>query len=332
MAVVTNIRGSSFRRPGAKLLVEDDAWCVGGVSGGCLEHDVREHALAVIRSGETRVLHYDTSDEASRIWGLGLGCDGEVDIVVLPISPASALGPWSEVRRLLDGDLPLVLAMVAESGVGGGVAAAACGRLVDGLGDLHASAELEDAMRLALDRGHSGLHEVGGRRVFCDVLQPPSKLLVCGAGDDARPLVTFAARVGFRVIVADHRPAYLQVELPEAHRLVLQRPDEPGDLPADEDTFAVVKTHSRLHDIAWVKRLLETSVRYIGILGPRARIRSIVEEVGGVSDARVFGPVGLDLGADGAEQVALSAVAEVLTVRSQRRPIHLRERSGPIHV
>jgi xanthine/CO dehydrogenase XdhC/CoxF family maturation factor len=335
LAVVTHIRGSAYRRPGAKLLVEEDGCGVGAVSGGCLEADVREHGLAVIRSGHSRVLHYDTRADDSRVWGLGLGCDGEVDLVVLPISPESALGPWSQVRRLLDGDVALVLGMVAENRAGGGVvAASASGRVVDGLGDVAGPEGLEVALGLALKRGQSGLHEVGQRGVFFDVLQPPPKLLVCGAGDDARPLVAFAANVGFRVIVVDHRPAYLTAELlPEAERLVLQRADEPGgDLPEDANTYAVVKTHSLPHDTAWVKRLLGTSVRYVGILGPRARTRQMVEDVEAEGDERVFGPVGLDLGADGAEQVALSAVAELLTVRSRREPIHLRERSAAMHV
>ncbi len=328
LAVVTRIRGSAYRRPGAKLLVEDTGAALGGISGGCLEEDVRQQGLVVLRSGRARLVHYDTSDDETRVWGLGLGCDGEVDLVVLPISPATALGPWTRVRELLDGDAPVVLATFAEDGAGGGVLATCAGSSIDGLGEPAAAIEVEAAARGALERGRSGLQNVSQRRVFTDVLMPPPKLLVCGAGEDARPLVALAASVGFRVIVVDHRAAHLTTELlPEAQRLVLQRADDPGtNLPSDAETYAVVKTHSLKHDTAWVRRLIRSGARYVGILGPRARTRRILEEVGAGGDGRVFGPVGLDLGADGAEQVAVSVVAELLAVRAQREPVHLRER------
>jgi len=333
LAVVTQIRGSSYRRPGAKLLIEEDGGIVGGVSGGCLEEDVRQQGLAVLVGGRARVLHYDTSDDETRVWGLGLGCDGEVDLVVLPISPAAALGPWAQVRRLLDGDLAIVLATFAEAGAGGGVLVTdGSARLVDGLGEETAADDVETAALIALRRGRSRLQTVGKRQVFADVLLPPPKLLVCGAGEDARPLVALAASVGFRVIVADHRAAHLTAELlPEAQRLILRRAEEAGEIPTDADTYAIVKTHSLKEDIAWVRRLIRTEVPYVGILGPRARTRRILEEVAAEGDDRVFGPVGLDLGADGAEQVSVSAVAELLAARARREPVHLRDRLAAMH-
>jgi xanthine/CO dehydrogenase XdhC/CoxF family maturation factor len=334
VAVVTQIRGSAYRRPGAKLLVQEDGDVLGGVSGGCLEEDVRQQGLHVLRSGRARVLHYETGDDETRVWGLGLGCDGQVDLVVFPITPPAALGPWTQVKALLTRDVPVVLASFAEDGAAGGVlASTGSGPPVDALGEPAMAAEVDAAARRVLAQGRSALLTVGDRRVFADVLTPPPKLLVCGAGEDARPVVALASTVGYRVIVADHRAGYLSAErLPDAHRLVLWRGDEPGDeLPSDANTYAVVMTHSLKRDTAWVRRLLETGVRYVGILGPRARTLRILEEVGAEGDARVFGPVGLDLGAEGAEQVAVSVVAELLSVRSQREPIHLFERGRAVH-
>lgn len=334
LAVVTQIRGSAYRRPGAKLLIEGDGGVLGGVSGGCLEEDVRQQGLAVVRSGRARQLHYDTSDGETRVWGLGLGCDGQIDLMLLPISPEAAQGPWAQVRGLLDGDAPVVLAAFAEDGASGGVLAmAGRERRVDALGEPLAADGVESAALSALKSGRSCLQSVGPRRVFADVLLPPPKLLVCGAGEDARPLVSLAAGVGFRVIVADHRAAHLTPELlPEAFRLVPGRADGPDDdLPSDRETYAVVKTHSLEQDTAWVRRLLRTGVAYVGILGPRARTLRILDDVGAEGDGRVFGPVGLDLGADGPEQVAVSVVAELLAVRSGRQPVHLRERTVAMH-
>jgi xanthine/CO dehydrogenase XdhC/CoxF family maturation factor len=175
---------------------------------------------------------------------------------------------------------------------------------------------------------------VDSRQLFTEVLVPPPKLLVCGAGDDARPLVELATRVGFRVYVADHRTANLTAErFPAARKLLKLRPQHPSpELPADETTYAVVQTHALEHDKGWVNRLLATKVPYVGVLGPRARIRKILADLDAVNSERVYGPVGLDIGADGPEQVALSVVAEVLAVFSQRQSGHLREREAALHV
>jgi xanthine dehydrogenase accessory factor len=344
LAMVTQISGSAYRRPGAKLLVESGGSFLGSISGGCLEEDVREIGLGVLDSGASRLLHYDTGTDETKLWGLGLGCDGEVDILVQPISAADGAGEggvWTRVRALLDGDAPFALAtMVDVDGgrPGGTIVVGARGRLAGALRDQGPETDaLEaEAVRLAsvaLVSGRSRFDTLGARRVFTDVLLPPPKLLVCGAGDDARPTVALAALVGFRVSVADHRPAYLTAErFPEAQRLFPIRPEEeaPG-LPGDGDTYAVIKTHSLMRDTAWVKRLAATDIHYLGVLGPRARIEKIAAELGMQGDPRLFGPIGVDIGADGPEQVGLSIVAELLAVHAHRKPRHLRERAESIH-
>jgi xanthine dehydrogenase accessory factor len=344
LAMVTQISGSAYRRPGAKLLVEAGGSFLGSISGGCLEEDVREIGLGVLDSGTTRLLHYDTGTDETKLWGLGLGCDGEVDILVRPISAADAAGEdglWTCVRALLDGDAPFALATLvdAEGGrPGDTVVVGARGRLTGALRDQGPeTAVLEsEVIRLAsaaLASGRSRFDTLGARRLFTDVLLPPPKLLVCGGGDDARPTVALGAMMGFRVSVADHRSAYLTAErFPEAQRLFLIRPEEaaPG-LPGDTDTYAVIKTHSLMRDTAWVKRLAATAIHYLGVLGPRARIEKIAAELGMQGDPRLFGPIGVDIGADGPEQVGLSIVAELLAVHAHRKPRHLRERMESIH-
>jgi len=334
LAIVTRIRGSAYRRAGAKLLIEDSGAVLGGVSGGCLEEDVRQIGLQVLRSGRSRALHYETGDDDTKVWGLGLGCDGEVDIAVHPVTVAAAQGTWTRVRGLLDGDAPFALSTVVEdAGPGHTVVVGESGRLAGGLEDGAADAEVDAAAVAALRARRSGLHPAGARTMFTEVLLPPPNLLVCGAGDDARPLVAFAAAVGFRVFVVDHRSAHLTTQrFPDARRLLLLRPDESSaELPSDRRTYAVVKTHSLKKDSEWVARLVPTDVPYIGVLGPRARTDRIVTELGIGNRERVFGPVGLDLGADGPEQIAVSILAELLAVWSGREPRHLRERAVAVH-
>jgi xanthine/CO dehydrogenase XdhC/CoxF family maturation factor len=163
-------------------------------------------------------------------------------------------------------------------------------------------------------------------------LLPPPHLIVCGAGDDARPLAAYAADAGFRVTVVDHRPGLLEpAGFRQAARLVVARAEEPIELPPAERSLAVVKTHSLAHARAWVRRLLAAGLPYVGILGPRARSEEILREIDAADASRVFGPVGLDIGADGPRQVALSIVAELLAFTARRQPRHLCERREAIH-
>jgi xanthine dehydrogenase accessory factor len=337
LAVVTRIEGSAYRRPGAKLLIEDEGNTVGGVSGGCLEQDVREVGLQVSRQRRSRTLHYDTYDDDSKVWGFGLGCDGKVDVLVQPLAVGvnGAHDPvWPAIRDALRGDCAFAVSMVVEDdGPGGMLVVGPSGRRAGTLGGPAVDAEVEAIALAALGAGHSNLTPLAARLVFTEVLIPPPRLLICGAGDDARPIAALAATVGFRVTVADHRPAYLTTErFPTAQERLAIRPEQPSaELRVDRTTYVVVKTHSLRHDTAWVQRLMRTDAAYVGVLGPRARIQKILKESGMDGQGRIFGPVGLDLGADGPEQVALSVVAEILAVSSGRVPRHLREREGTLH-
>jgi xanthine/CO dehydrogenase XdhC/CoxF family maturation factor len=333
LATVVGIRGSAYRRPGARLLIAPDGAGLGGVSGGCLEEDVREVGLLVGRSGRSRLLHYETGADDTRVWGLGLGCDGEVDILVQPVPPEAALGAWTRARDLLEGAAPFAIASPLVEGGGAEVLVVGeQGRLAGGFDDAAREAEALAVATAALRAGREGAARQG--RLFVESLSPPPTLLLCGAGDDARPLAAAASTVGFRVVVADHRAAYATRErFPQAHRVLLASPaDASGELPGDRRTHAVVMTHSLKRDTEWVRCLAATDVAYLGVLGPRARTERIVAGLPpGVRAERIFGPVGLDLGAEGPEQVALSIVAEVLAVVAGREPRHLRERALGVH-
>jgi xanthine/CO dehydrogenase XdhC/CoxF family maturation factor len=184
---------------------------------------------------------------------------------------------------------------------------------------------------LAASPGESRVEERGASTVFVDVLSPPPSLLIFGAGDDSRPLASLAREAGFQVTVVDHRRGFLTAErFPPPARLVLRRATE-GVPKLTRQHFAVVETHSLQHDRDWMRALLQQPLAYLGLLGPRARKEHLFEELGVPDPERVYAPVGLDLGAEGPEQVAVSIVAEMLAVRAGRHPAHLREKRGGIH-
>ena len=300
LATVVRISGSAYRRPGARFLIEESGETLGSVSGGCLEADVREVARDVMATGKPSLRHYSTGSDEDVVWGLGLGCNGLVDVFIQPATEGPLAAVADRLRELLAGDAPFAIAVTLASG--------------------------EVSLR-------EPPHGVTDGEVFVDVLRPPPHLVVCGAGDDARPLVAYAADAGFRVTLIDHRPALLDPSwFPQAARMIAARAEQPDvPLPPAERSLAVVKTHSLNQDREWVRRLLAAGLPYVGVLGPRERTAKILREVGFPGDNRVYGPVGLDLGADGPRQVALSIVAELLAFTSGREPRHLCERQEAIH-
>src|SRR3954451_15962930 len=312
LATVVHIVGSAYRRPGAKFLIEETGATLGSVSGGCLEADVREIAKRILETGTPSLRHYSTGSDEDMVWGLGLGCNGLVDVFIQPATEGPLDGLADALRRLLAGDSPLVAATVVDGeGQGAMLIAAPDGTVLGSLGSPDLDAVAAGHARALVSSGRSAVQTLAERRIFFEVLPPPPHLIVAGAGDDARPLVAFAADAGFRVTVLDHRPALLAPEwFPQAARLVLARPEDPSIvLPPPARSLAVVKTHSLAQDREWARRLLAAGLSYVGVLGPHARTETILREIGMTIPAdtgRVFGPVGLDLGADGPRQVALS--------------------------
>jgi xanthine dehydrogenase accessory factor len=333
LATVVRVRGSAYRHEGSKLAVAGDGSSAGNVSGGCLEQDVREVALQVTRSGAPELRSYCSSADEIAAWDLGVGCEGQVDVYV---EPAEAR---PRERELLDGRHPFVVCTAVagkrERGKGKRLIVTADHSEGD-LGSPDVTAGATSRARELLATGESGIHEIGGRSVFFDVLVPPPQLVVLGAGDDARPLVRFAADVGFRVVVVDRRAGLLTRErFPAAAALLRSTGDELGGaMPLDVECYAVVMNHNFADDQAYLRALLKAPVCYIGVLGPRQRTDRMLRNLaaqGPLDEGRVYGPVGLDIGTDGAEQVALAVIAEVLAVRSGRRARSLRERLAPIH-
>ncbi|MGH9368810.1 MAG: XdhC family protein [Thermoanaerobaculia bacterium] len=334
VATLVRIEGSAYRRPGAKFLVEEDGRTAGSISGGCLEADVREVALHVIRGNAPRLLRYETGADDRAVFGLGLGCSGAVEIFVRPATQGDALEGARAILELLSGESPFAVStLVKGAGAGRALVLTAEGVRIGSTGDPALDRDVARQGADLLARRDSRLHTAGAADVFTEVLSPPPHLLLFGAGDDTIPLCAYASDAGFRVTVVDHREAALSPErFPGASRRLALRPEEGlGSLTVGPRCYAVVKTHSFAHDREWVRGLLAEAVAYVGLLGPRARAREILSQIGTSASDRLHAPVGLDLGAEGPEQVALSIVAELLAVASSREPWPLRDKETAIH-
>jgi xanthine/CO dehydrogenase XdhC/CoxF family maturation factor len=324
IATVIRVHGSAYRHAGARMLVAEDGTVTGNVSGGCLEADVREVALQALASGSRLRRQYCGSADEVSAWDLGVGCEGMVEVLVEAASDTPEV--WSAARKAQDAFVPFAICTDLATGT----------RCVVTKDEIHgqASPDVIQAAR-ALFGVSSGIHMLAGREMFIDVFTPPPQLLIVSAGEDARPLARIGVETGFRVTVADRRPGLLDPGRFQTGTALVEC--VPGEIASkvnvDARTYAVVMTHNYADDREYVRALLGTDAPYVGLLGPRQRAERIVAELHGSPGAatRLYGPVGLDIGTDGAEQVALAVIAEILAVRSGRRPASLRERCAPIH-
>jgi len=306
LATLVRIEGSSYRRPGARLLL--GATEVGSLSGGCLETDVRARAQRVLASAQPVLLRYDLRADRDVVWGHGLGCEGVAEVWLERIDAEPA---WmGDVERLLD--------------------ARRSGWLLTALADA------PDQSLAAGDRCVSIARPAKfPSHVVCEPLDPAFALWLFGAGEDARALAALADRAGFDVHVVDPRPASLTpARFPNA-RLHARHPcDGRRGLALDVRSGAVVMTHNVERDREWLAALAGATVGYLGLLGPRPRAERLRRELAenGVDwPARLHAPVGLDLGADTPEAIALAVAAEAHAVLAGAPATALCDRSGPIH-
>lgn len=348
LATIVAVRGSTYRRPGARLLVPEEGDLIGNISGGCLENDVADVGRIVMQEGVARIVSFDLTADDEAVWGWGLGCNGAIELFVEPAEKAAEVA--GALRMALEEERPISMITVLGSSVpgveqGNRMLVRPDGSTEKSLGDAGVDAAAREVALELLASDRSEIRDLlapsGEARAFVEVLEPPLRLLICGAGHDAAPLVRAADGLGWRPIVVDDRVEFLnRARFPEAAAFVLlERPEDVAKVaPVDERTFVVVMTHNFLRDKDYVRSLLASPARFIAMLGPGARTQRLLTELReeGVAVpeddlARLHGPAGLDLGAEGPEEIAAAITAEIVAVKRGREGGFLRNRPGPIH-
>lgn len=322
LATVVQTLGSTYRKAGAQMLIAADGRVAGLLSGGCLEADLMERARGVLESGEAATVHYDTRSSDDVIWGIGLGCEGAMTILLSRLDSSNGYQPFAFASQCRHEQLDARFALVTESRNPGYRAGAALWPH----SKQGAPSEVTNAMNVSTPRGTNAPGEVivADDATFLVVpIELPPRLLLLGAGPDAMPLVEFAGLMNWQVTVLDHRPAYAVPErFPRARRVSLRPSAElPHELRSHRYDAAVVMSHHLLSDQAYLAALADSTVPYIGLLGPAPRRIRLLSEIGAKAAAlsgRLYGPIGLDIGARSPEAIALAIVAEIQAVMAGR--------------
>lgn len=345
VATIVDVEGSAYRRPGAKMLISPEEESLGAVTAGCLEGPVVDLAAKVLEDGKPRTETFDLMDDSE--WGLGLGCNGIIDILLEPIDrsladPLTTLENREPVTiftaigstdpAISVGDRTFLDADGAQRGTSDRPSLPS--DLVGGLDS--AIADLREA------NGSASIESTtanGSVTVFVDHLEPFPRLLLFGNQNDVQPVSRIGREAGFEVTVVSARGARSSTnDFPYAHEVAVTHPTDIASY-TDEQTYAVLMSHNLLDDqLALQTLLVESDVPYIGLMGPRERFEEIREELSVEAEAftdaqleRISTPVGLDIGGGEPIHIALSIVSEIIAVKNGRSGGRLTDRNGPIH-
>ena len=350
LATVVHVDGSSYRRPGARMLVDDEGFLTGAISGGCLEGDALRKAMLALSQQKVKLVTYDTSNEDDMTIGIQLGCAGVIKVLFEPINSALENNAIELIRRAIAVRQNTVLLTLFSLDQINQDQKGTCLILEEGgkiTGDLQYhqfhDAFIED-MYAVLSNGRSVfksyVHESISVTAFIEFMQPPISLVIVGAGNDAIPMMQIANTLGWDVRVVDGRNTHARPEkFQAACQVLVSKPEDVLEqLTFDDRTAFVMMTHNYNYDKAMLKALLPMNIPYIGMLGPKkktARMLKEIQEAGVMIDdkmlEKVYGPTGLELGAETPEEIALSITAEILSVMTQTPGGQLKKKHDVIH-
>jgi xanthine dehydrogenase accessory factor len=340
LATVVKVDGSSYRRPGARMLVTEDGELTGAISGGCLEGDALRKARYAMFQQQNKLEVYETTDEEDSRLGVQLGCNGKVHILFEPIKEDDENNPINLFRRALVQRKSSVIATVFST-VNKHHQAGTCyfsnreENIV-----LSDEADIETAGQVLLHQKSSVIKEYDKHSVLYQFIPPSVQLVIVGAGNDAQPLTELASQLGWDIIITDARPSYNNQErFPKATRICRVKPsDVLSAVNIDEQTAVVLMTHNYNYDLSALEQLIHTDCNYIGLLGPKKKLNKMLDDLAvrefRINDEvlqKIHGPVGLDIGAETSEEIALSILAEIKSVFSNRNGESLKERTIAIH-
>ena len=350
LATVVHLEGSSYRRPGARMLVTEEGMMTGAISGGCLEGDALHKALFVMNQQEARLVTYDTNDDDDLTLGVQLGCNGIIQILIEPVHPENPLNPIELLKKIRAKRQQAVLVTFFDpenknkNQPGTRLLLEEDGSLHGNLDDrLLKETVLEDARKaMLLKQSLFKKYNTANQQVtaFIEYFTPAVSLVIVGAGNDAHPMLGIADILGWETSIVDGRATHATAErFMAACQVLVSRPESALEhIPIDDQTVFVLMTHNYNYDLAILRALLQTKAVYIGVLGPKKKLDRMLDEIqagglklNGEQLSRVYGPVGLDIGSETPGEIAISVIAEIKSVLAGKSGQSLRMKDDVIH-
>ncbi|WP_209400321.1 XdhC family protein [Pseudozobellia sp. WGM2] len=312
LATVVALDGSSYRRPGVRMLIRHDGKMVGAVSGGCVEKEIVRQAQSVFEGNVAKMMTYDGRYR--------LGCEGVLYILIEPFKPEDRfIKKFKEVlsnRKLFQ----------------------VCSSFTKNDGE-------DKSLGSCVILGHNlfpfrpNFVEPSDIEKFEQQMVPCFKLVIIGAEHDAVQLCSFASLAGWEVtIVASASEEKTIEDFPGAEHFLSVEPEMLSIKSIDKQTAVILMTHSYVRDLKYFLAIKESSPAYLGLLGPSSRreklLDEFIEHYPEVTDAFfdiIYGPSGLNIGAETAQEIAISIISEILSVTRQKEPMMLKDKSGRIH-
>jgi xanthine/CO dehydrogenase XdhC/CoxF family maturation factor len=372
LATVVHLEGSSYRRPGARMLVLEDGLMIGAISGGCLEGDALKKALLTFTEKKSRLVTYDTSDEDDATMGVQLGCEGIIQVLFEYIHFEMDLNPIELLRKSIAKRQNAAVVTLFDltdkkrnqigtclfHGEDGTIVNGIAGIISDSSIEIDIVSYLQNEIQSVFQNRQSTFNsfrvvsntiQVAGNtinaightiNVFIQFMQPSIAIVVVGAGNDAIPLMQIGNILGWEVSIVDGRNTHAKVDrFINACQVIVSNPEKVLEkIAIDDRTCFVLMTHNYKYDLAMMKALLQTSVPYIGVLGPKKKLQKILDElieqgmtITNQMVARIYGPTGLDIGAETAEEIAASIIAEIQAVFNNKQGHMLKWKQDLIH-
>ncbi|TWI58152.1 XdhC family protein [Halalkalibacter nanhaiisediminis] len=331
LATIISVEGSTYQKAGTKCFLAEDGKLTGLLSGGCVENDIIEHGKQIIDSGETKCLQYDLRDNGDEVWGLGVGCNGSMEIFLEPYH-SSGHDPNSKViEKMYAVTTPHVVSTIVDAKdstlIGEKWIVSLKNFKEEKVSSLFSKKNLQGEEGKKL-----GLVSDENMKLFIEEVAPPPALIIFGAGPDAVPLVQAVKQIGWHVTVIDHRPGFVTKEnFPLADQLICSPPGTMANVVLNENTFTVIMSHHFSQDQMVLKHLLKTNVPYIGLLGPKRRAVQLLESILTMKSVqqlrmdRIHSPIGLNIGAKTPEEIAFSIVSELIAVYRHASAAHLKD-------
>ena len=350
LASLVHLEGSSYRRPGARMLVNEEGELTGAISGGCLEGDALRKAMYALSQQRSMLVTYDTSDEDDMTIGIQLGCAGVIQVLFEPIDPTKQDNPIQLIRKALAIRQDAVMVTLFNLSNKHADQPGTC-LLMESNGTISGAIPIQGMEKIVMEdvqlvmRNKKSLfreYQADGisMTAFIEFLQPSISLVVVGAGNDAVPMMQIADTLGWDVRIVDGRNTHARPErFVAACQVLVSKPEVLLDqLHIDSSTVFVMMTHNYNYDISILKTLLPTQTPYIGMLGPQKKLDRMLDELrqeGIQLDeamlSKVYGPTGLEIGAETPEEIALSIIAEIQAVMEGKQGGMLKHKPDVIH-